>query len=108
MAYRLRITDLALTDLDAIIEESRVRSAPSVAAEWLDGLARAVATLAERPIGEASPEGMETDFSPLQIAYRSHRVLFTVGEAAIDVLRIYPGAGQSLTLNLLRGGGRLA
>ncbi|GEM_PF-2014271 len=104
MACRLRITDLALADLDAIIEESRVRSAPSVAAEWLGGLARAVATLAESPIGEAAPEGAETDFAPRQIAYRSHRVLFAVGETTIDVLRIYQGAGQSLTLNLFRGG----
>ena len=101
MAYPLRITELALEDLDAILG-----AAKGAAAGWLDGFVRAASLLAERP-GELplAPESAEAGFEARELAYRSYRVLYQVAEDAVGVLRVYRGAEQSLTLNPVADGG---
>ena len=99
MGYRLRLSDLALGDLGAIVAAS-----PGVAGQWLDGLERAVALLAEGPEAHPlAPEDADTGFRTRQMVYRAHRVLYVVEEGAVWVLRVYRGARQRLTLNLLQG-----
>ena len=99
MGYRLRVSDLALGDLDAIVAAS-----PGVAAQWLDGLERAVAALVEGPLAHPlAPEDADTAFETRQIVYRSHRVLYVIEEGTVGILRVYRGARQRLTLNLLQG-----
>lgn len=99
MGYRLRLSDLALGDLEAIVVSS-----PEAGGRWLDGLERAIALLTDGPQAHSlAPENADTPFETRQIVYRAHRVLFTVDEGGVAVLRVYRGARQRLTLNLLQG-----
>ncbi len=91
-----RLSDLALGDIEAIVAGSP--------AGWLDGLERAVRSISQGPEAHPlAPEDADTAFQTRQVAYRSHRILYVVEEGAVRILRIYRGARQRLTLNLLQG-----
>lgn len=103
MGSKVRLTDLALADLDAILSQTVAAASPAAAAAWLDGLQAALAALAERPCRSPfAPENESVDLGLRQIAYRSHRVLFVVRDGNVGVLRVCQGPQERMTLNLLR------
>ena len=93
MAYSLRIAQLALDDIDGIVARLFREASPRVAAEWLDGVEIAAQALTEMPRSlPLAPENEDADFEVRQSHHESHRVLFTVEEGTVVVLRVYHGA----------------
>lgn len=100
MAYDLRITPLALADLEQAVAWYEQDGSKSVAAKWLDGITARMLSLQDMPKRcVLAPESEDTDFEVRQLSYKSHRIMFTVKNAPkpiVFVLRIYHHARRPL------------
>ena len=102
LAYHVKITDSALSDVEAHVRFLRdVRGAPEAAERWYRGLVAAIFSLEEMPERcPVIPEADEFSIELRQLLFRSHRIIFRIDEpaSAVRVLRVYHGARRELRL----------
>jgi len=97
MEYRVEIALRALVEIDEVFAYIAADS-PERATAFYRGLLSAVGSLATFPdrCGLA-PENDATDFEVRQRLYGSYRILFTIGDGVVNVLRVRHAARRSLT-----------
>lgn len=98
MAYKVRITPLAIQDIEQATDYYLQQASPTVSSRWLDGLQVAVSGLGRYPLASSlAPENDDLDFEARQVLYQSHRVVFTVEGDEVYVLRVNHQARRPLT-----------
>ena len=106
--YRLRFTDRALAEIDAVHERLAEFSGKESADAWEKGLFDEVAKLATLPLRHSAPaEAARFRGNVRQVVYRrsshsAYRVLFTVREESLDgptvvVFTVRHGAARPIT-----------
>ena len=102
MAYRVRITELALHDVEGYLSYIEdVNKQPEAAEEWLRGLTDAIHSLRDRPRRcPIVPEATEFEAELRHLIYYSHRIIFRVDprDTEVTVLRIYHGSRKQLEI----------
>jgi plasmid stabilization system protein ParE len=96
MAYSVRQTAQAYTDLDAILEWLLAQEAGNAGLRWLNGLQESLQSLSESPYRcMLAPENSVFPFEVRQLLYgrkpHVYRVLFTVEEDTVVILHIRHG-----------------
>ncbi len=98
MAYKIRITKLALEDIAESANYYATQGSFAVSQRWLDGLDNGILDLEKMPRRcPFAPENEDLDFEARQFHYFSHRVIFTIEDDTIHILRVYHGARRPLT-----------
>ncbi|MGI4789695.1 MAG: type II toxin-antitoxin system RelE/ParE family toxin [Janthinobacterium lividum] len=106
--YRLRFSDLALTEIDAVQENLTEYIGKPAADAWEKGLYDEIAKLATLPLRHpAAAEAARFRGNVRQVIYRrsnqsAYRVIFTVQEESLDgptvaVLGLRHGAAKAIT-----------
>ncbi len=114
MAYRVRFSQTAVADADAIYEWMKTHYSEKTATKWYNGLVDAVQTLKEFPNSfPYAPEREETGMELRQLLYgkRSavYRVIFAVEwddrleQDVVRVFRVWHGARDRITKADLEG-----
>jgi len=101
MAFRVEISQNAKHDLDAILEWVTAREAGVAGTRWIQGLHDAIASLSHLPGRcKLAKEDASFPFEVRQLLYGDKtlgfRILFTVEENLVKVLRLRRGRRQSL------------
>lgn len=88
--HRLRLSGLAVRDLDSVLEWGIDYWGAAEAVEWVDELESHFSKrLSESPAGYSlAPESEEFGFEIRQLIYGRYRVLFTIIEDEVLVLRV--------------------
>lgn len=100
MKYEVEISNTAWSEVEEAFEWLAAR-APAAALRWKTGLLEAIQKLETRPLScSLAPEAVYFNRSIRQLLYgkRQHkyRVLFTVNEGLVVVLRVRHGAQRPL------------
>jgi plasmid stabilization system protein ParE len=98
LEYLVEITDTALSDAEEYFRFlQRDRQEPEYAIHWWNGPMDALFSLESMP-RRCPVIREETDLAPevRHLIYQSHRILFTVNEDKVRVLRVYHGARRPL------------
>ena len=104
MKYRIELAATAKADIHGQARWLRENISPTAAANWLEGLYKAIDTLQTRPL--RCPVAAESDKFPEEMhellygrrgkRIHKHRLLFTVGEDAVYVLYVRHTARDDL------------
>jgi len=99
MSFRVEITTEAEGDLDSILDWLISEHAGDTGIRWFEALEDAIATLAEFPERcSVAPESRLFPFEVRQLLYGNkphiYRVLFTIEEKTVYVLRVRHGRRQ--------------
>jgi plasmid stabilization system protein ParE len=106
MAYRVRITAVAVEDIEESLAFYTEKGSLTVAAKWLDDLDAVMDKAADNPLGcPLAPENEDLDFECRQTHCHSHRVLFMVelSTETLHILRVYHGARRPVSPSDFRG-----
>ncbi|HEV2962540.1 MAG TPA: type II toxin-antitoxin system RelE/ParE family toxin [Candidatus Angelobacter sp.] len=105
MAYRVNITDLALSDAqDYALFIRKEKKEPEAARRWFRGLLSAIYSLENMPARCALiPEGQDFPYEFRQLIFHSHRIIFHIVETrkTVTVLRVYHGSREWIRLEEL-------
>lgn len=101
MAFRVKVTPEAKQDADAILEWLHLQQAGEAGLRWFRGLNEAIESLSTFPKRCApAPENASVPFEMRQLLYgkRPHiyRILFTIDDDMVYVLRIRHGRRQRI------------
>ena len=102
MSYRLDITDRAKQDRDRAFDWFRANYSEGFAARWYEGISDAIVSLTGDPLlGHKAPENDRFPFELYELLYgkrmNKHRILYTVQNDMVLVLRIWHSAQRDLT-----------
>lgn len=102
MEYRIEIAVRALLELDEVFAYI-AKDSPTQATNWYRGLLEAIGSLGTFPnrCGYA-PENEVTEFEVRQRMYGSYRILFTIGDGVVHVLRVRHASRRLLAGSELR------
>jgi plasmid stabilization system protein ParE len=100
VAYRVRITESALHDVEGYLRYIEdVNQAPEAAEEWLRGLIDEIRSLGDHPRRcPVIPEADQLEEELRHHIYHSHRIIFRVDvrDRQVIVLRVYHGSRRKL------------
>ena len=102
MAFRVEITPKASRDLDLILGWVLNQQAGETGLRWFQGLRDAISSLHQSPRRCAlAPENQAFRFEVRQLLYgkkpHAYRVIFTVDDETVTVLRVRHGRRRPLT-----------
>jgi plasmid stabilization system protein ParE len=98
LQFSVEITAAALADAEAYVNFIRADRGESIAAEaWWSGLLDQILSLETLPRRcSIIPEQKYFEQEMRHLIYASHRIIFSIDEHAVTILRIYHGARKSL------------
>jgi len=98
LPYTVEITDTALADAENyILFLQNERREPDYADRWWNGLVDAVLSLEAMPRRcPLIPEQKYFEEELRHLIYHSHRIIFTISENTVTILRVYHGAQRPL------------
>jgi plasmid stabilization system protein ParE len=104
MAFRVEISQNAKRDLDVILEWVTAREAGIAGTRWIQGLHDAIASLGHLPSRcKLAKENSSFPFEVRQLLYGGKtlgfRILFTVEDDVVKILRVRRGRRAPLTGN---------
>lgn len=90
--YRIEITEGAKQDM-ASVHDFIARDKPKAAAKWVRTFDRHVRSLRDYPMeNEVIPEVVETQFSYRHVAWGNYRIIYSVEEDIVRVMRVFHAA----------------
>ncbi|HEV3041808.1 MAG TPA: type II toxin-antitoxin system RelE/ParE family toxin [Candidatus Angelobacter sp.] len=105
MAYKIKITDHALSDAhDYLLFIRKQKKHPEAARRWFRGLMSAIYSLETMPRRCAViPEAEDFLYEYRQLIFHSHRIIFHIDEKrnAVIVLRVYHGSRERIRIEEL-------
>jgi len=98
LEFSVEITSAALADAEAYVGFIRVdRGEPIAAEQWWNGLIDQILSLETLPRRcSIIPEQKYFEQEMRHLIYASHRIIFSIDEHTVTILRIYHGARKSL------------
>lgn len=97
MKFKVIVEPSAAADIVGYGEWITAQGTPGNAERWVEGIELAIDSLSAMPERcSLAPESAAFDREIRQLLFKSHRILFVIGRAAVHVLHVRHAARQSL------------